>query len=151
MIRMMGKTSSPPPGTTTPMTTLSGYTKGTVTSESQAALNIFKKHTKRDASAYYIFKNDLYYDTFQRSFLATIKAQGLYGVADPDFDPYHGDQYDQQLFEEKQSLYILYWLMFSRQKREGNYIISKFHHYHTQSNVAQHEVITLTTYKPEPY
>ena len=25
-------------------------------------------------------------------------------------------------------------------------IISKLHHYHTQSNVAQHEVVTLTTY-----
>ena len=28
MIRMMGKTSLPPSGSTTPMTTLSGYTKG---------------------------------------------------------------------------------------------------------------------------
>ena len=52
MIRMMGNTSSPPPGPTTPMTTLSGYTEGTVTSESQAALNNFKKSTKRDASAH---------------------------------------------------------------------------------------------------
>ena len=49
MIRMMGKTSSPPSGSTRPMTTLSGYAKGTVTSESQAALNDFKKGTKRDA------------------------------------------------------------------------------------------------------
>ena len=103
MSSMMGKTSSPPPGPTTPMTTLSGHTKGTATSESQAALNIFKKGTKRDASVYPIFKNDLYYDTFQRSFLATVKAQGLPDVADPDFNRYDGDQYDQQLFEEKQS------------------------------------------------
>ena len=36
MIRMMGKTSSPPPGSTAPMATLSGYTKSTITSESQA-------------------------------------------------------------------------------------------------------------------
>ena len=84
MIRMMGKTSLPPSGSTTPMTTLSGYTKGTVTSQSQATLNNFKKGTKIDASAYPIFKNDLYYDTFQRSVLAAIKAQGLYDVADPD-------------------------------------------------------------------
>ena len=34
MIRMMGEISSPPPGHTTPMTTLAGYTKGTATSES---------------------------------------------------------------------------------------------------------------------
>ena len=46
MIRMIGKTSSLPSGSTTPMTTLSGYTKGTVTSESQAALNTFKKGTR---------------------------------------------------------------------------------------------------------
>ena len=91
MIKMMGKSSSSPPGPNTPMTTLSGYTKGTITSEFQAALNNFKKHTKRDASAYPIFKNDLYYGSFQRSFLTTIKAQGLYDVADPDFDPYDGD------------------------------------------------------------
>ena len=42
----MGKTSSPPPGPTTPMTTLSGYTKGIATSESQAALNNFRKGAK---------------------------------------------------------------------------------------------------------
>ena len=35
--------------------------------------------------------------------MATIKTPGLYDVADPDFDPYDGDQYDKQLFEEKQS------------------------------------------------
>ena len=60
-------------------------------------------HSKRDASAYPIFKNDLYYDTFQRSFLAIIKAQGLYDVADPDYDPGDGDYYEQKLFQEKQS------------------------------------------------
>ena len=102
MIRVMGKSISSPPGPSTPMTTLSGYTKGTITSESQADLNNIKKDTKIDASAYPIFKNDLNYDTFQRSFLATIKAQGLYDLADPDFDHYDGDQYDQQLFEDKQ-------------------------------------------------
>ena len=35
--------------------------------------------------------------------MATIKAQGLCYVADPDFEHYDGDQYDQQLLEEKQS------------------------------------------------
>ena len=88
---------------TTPMTTFTGHTKGTTTSESQVTLNNLKKSTKRDVSAIPIFKNDLYYDTFQRSLLATIKAQGLYDVADPEFDPDDGDQYDKQLFDEKQS------------------------------------------------
>ena len=58
----------------TPMTTFTGHTKSTATSESLIALNNFKRGTKRDALAYPIFKNDLYYDTFQRSFLAIIKA-----------------------------------------------------------------------------
>ena len=40
--------------------------------------------------------------------LLTIKAQGLHDVADPDFDPDHGDQYDKQLFEEKQS-FVYFW------------------------------------------
>ena len=79
------------------MNTLSVYTKGTISSESQDALNNFKKGTKRDASVYPIFKNNLYYDTFQRSFLASIKARGVCDSADPDFDPYDGDQYDPQL------------------------------------------------------
>ena len=153
---MMGKTSSPPPGPTTPMTTLSEYTRGNVTSESQGALNNFKKGTKRDASACPIFKNDLYYDTFQRFFLAAIKAQGLYDSADPDFDPYDGDWYNQQLFEEKQS-FVYSVLVTSLQTDKGRElvkefegdartIISKLHHYHTQSNVAQHEGVTMTTY-----
>ena len=97
---------------------MSGYTKGTITSELHAALNNFKMGTKRDASPYSIFKNDLYYDTFQRSFLATIIAKGVYDVADPDFDPYDGDQYDQPVFEE--NMYIWYSLLLSRQTREEN-------------------------------
>ena len=144
MIRMTGKSSSSPPGPTTLMTTLSGYTKATITSESQAALNSISH-----------FINDLYYDTFQRSFLATIKAQGLYDVADQDFDPNDGDQYDQQLFQEKQS-FVYSVLVTSLQTDKGRElakefegdartIISKLHHYHTQSNVAQHEVVTLST------
>ena len=65
--------------------------KQTTQSESKTALNNFKKGTKRDASVYPIFKNDKYYDTFQRSFLANLKAQGLYDVADPDHDPESGE------------------------------------------------------------
>ena len=144
MIRMMGKSSSSPPGPTTPMTTLSGYTKGTITSESQTALNNFKNGTKRDVSAYLIFKDDLYYNTFKRSFLATIKVQGLYDVADADFDPYDGDQYDQQLFEK--TIYCIFcigYLSPDRQRKrtsqefegDARTIISKLNHYHTLSKV----------------
>ena len=58
----------------TSMTTFTGHMKSSATSESLTALNNFKRGTKRDASAYPIFKNDLYYDSFQRSFLAIIKS-----------------------------------------------------------------------------
>ena len=73
-----------------------------------------------------------------------------------DYDPYDGDQCDQQLFQEEQSfVYIV--LVTSLQTDKGKElvkefggdartIISKLHHYHTQSNVAQHEVVTLTTF-----
>ena len=64
-------------------TTFQGEFKHQTTSESQTALNNFKKGMKREASVFPIFKNDKYYDTFQRSFLANLKAQGLYDVADP--------------------------------------------------------------------
>ena len=112
--------------------------------------------TQRNASVYPIFKNDLFYDTFQRCFLPTIKAQGLYDVADPDIDPCDGDQYDQQFFQEKQSFEysVLVTSLQTDKGRElvkefggdARTIISKLHHYHTQSNVAQHKVVTLTTY-----
>ena len=84
-------------------TSFSGESKHQIPSESQTALNNLKKGTKRDASVYPIFKNDKYYDTFQRSFLANLKAQGLYDVADPDHDPENGDTYEKAFFKGKQS------------------------------------------------
>ena len=48
----------------TSMMTFTGHTKSSGISESQTALTKFKRGTKRDASAYPIFKNDLYYNTF---------------------------------------------------------------------------------------
>ena len=104
-----------------PMTTFTGHTKSNATSESQTVLNNFKRGTKRDASAYPILKNDLIYDTFQRSFLAIMKAQGLYDGANPDFDPDDGDHYEQELFEENNYLFILYWLLLFRQTRGENW------------------------------
>ena len=132
-----------------------GEFKHPATSESQTALNNFKKGTKRDASVYPIFKNDKYYDTFQRSFLANLKAQGLYDVADPDHDPESGDIYEQELFQGKQS-FVYSVLVTSLQTEKGRELVKEFegdarsiilklHHYHTKSNVAQHDIITLTT------
>ena len=124
-------------------------------SESKIALNNFKKGTKRDASVYPIFKNDKYYDTFQRSFLANLKAQDLYDVADPDYDPESGDFYEQELFQGKQS-FVYSVLVASLQTEKGRELVKEFegdarsitlklHHHHTKSNVAQHDIITLTT------
>ena len=73
MIRMYYISKSTPPEPTTPMTTYTGHTKGSIAFESQVALNNFKKGTKRDVSACPIFKNNLYYNTFQRSFWPTSK------------------------------------------------------------------------------
>ena len=136
-------------------TSFQGEFKHPATSESQTALNNFKKGTKRDASVYPIFKNDKYYDTFQRAFLANLKAQGLYDVADPDHDPEHGDIYEQELFKGKQS-FVYSVLVTSLQTEKGRELVKEFegdtrsiilklHHYHTKSNVAQHDIITLTT------
>ena len=107
------------------MTTITGHTEGTTASESQVALNNFKKGTKRYASVFPILKNYLFYNTFQRSFLATIKAQGLYDVTDPDFDPYDGDQYEAQLFQDKQS-FVYSVLVTSLQTDKGRELVKEF-------------------------
>ena len=137
------------------MTSFPSEFKQTTHSDSKTALNNFKKGTKRDASVYPIFKNDKHYDTFQRSFLANLKAQGLYDVADPDHDPESGDIYEQELFQGKQS-FVYSVLVASLQTEKGRELVKEFegdarsiilklHHYHTKSNVAQHDIITLTT------
>ena len=137
------------------MTSFSSELKQPTQSESKIALNNFRKGTKRDASVYPIFKNDKYYDTFQRSFLANLKAQGLYDVADPDYDSESGDIYEQELFQGKQS-FVYSVLVASLQTEKGRELVKEFegdarsiilklHHYHTKSNVAQHDIITLTT------
>ena len=137
------------------MTSFPSEFKQTTQSETKTALNNFKKGTKRDASVYPIFKNDKYYDIFQRSFLANLKEQGLYDVADPDHDPESGDIYEQELFQGKQS-FVYSVLVTSLQTEKGRELVKEFegdarsiilklHQYHTKSNVAQHEIITLTT------
>ena len=80
----------------------------------------------------------------------------LYDVADPDYDPDDGDQYDEELFKEKQ-FFVSSVLVPSLQTEKGRElpkdfegdarsIISKLHHYHNKSNVVQQEVVSLTTY-----
>ena len=87
--------------------------------------------------------------------MAYLKAQGLYDVADPDHDPESGDIYEQELFQGKQS-FVYSVLVTSLQTEKGRELVKEFegdarsiilklHHYHTKSNVAQHDIITLTT------
>ena len=87
--------------------------------------------------------------------MANLKAQGLYDVADPDYDSESGDIYEQELFQGKQSFVysVLVASLQTEKERElvkefegdARSIILKLHHYHTKSNVAQHDIITLTT------
>ena len=84
-------------------------------SESYTTLTNFKKGIKRDASAYPIFKNERYYNTFIRHFKATAKAQGLNSLMDPNFTP-GSEEYEQQLFKEQQD--FLYSVLISSLKTE---------------------------------
>ena len=93
-------------------------------SESYITLTNFKKGIKWDASAYPIFKNERYYNTFIRHFKATAMAQGLNSLMDPNFTP-GSDEYEQQLFEEQQD--FLYSVLISSLKTEFSEALVKDH------------------------
>ena len=126
------------------------------TSESYITLNNFKKGIKRDASAYPIFKNERYYNTFIRHFKATAKAQGLSTLMDPNFTP-GPDEYEQQLFQEQQD--FLYSVLISSLKtdfsealvkdHEGDaqLILELLHEHHTgNSQYSRSEINRITKY-----
>ena len=104
---------------TTPRSTVSSET-----SESYIPLTNFKKGIKRDASAYPIFKNERYYNTFIRHFKATAKSQGLNSLMDPNFTP-GSDEHEQQRFQEQQD--ILYSVLISSLKTEFSEALVKDH------------------------
>ena len=93
-------------------------------SESYISLTNFKKGIKRYASAYPIFKNERYYNTFIRHFKATAKAQGLSSLMDPNFTP-GSDEYEQQLFQEQQD--FLYSVLISSLKTDFSEALVKDH------------------------
>ena len=93
-------------------------------SESCITLTNFKKGIKRDASAYPIFKNERYYNTFIHHFKATAKAQGLNSLMDPNFTP-GSDEYEQQLFQEQQD--FLYSVLISSLKTDFSEALVKDH------------------------
>ena len=125
-------------------------------SESYITLTNFKKGIKRDASAYPIFKNERYYNTFIRHFKATAKAQGLSTLMDPNFTP-GSDEYGQQLFQEQQD--FLYSMLISSLKtdfsealvkdHEGDaqLILELLHEHHTgNSQYSRSEINRITKY-----
>ena len=126
------------------------------TSESYITLSNFKKGIKRDASAYPIFKNERYYNTFIRHFKATAKTQGLSTLMDPNFTP-GSDEYEQQLFQEQQD--FLYSVLISSLKtdfsealvkdHEGDaqLILELLHEHHTgNSQYSRSEINRITKY-----
>ena len=127
-----------------------------VASESYITLTNFKKGIKRDASAYPIFKNERYYNTFIRHFKATAKAQGLNSLMDPNFTP-GSDEYEQQLFQDQQD--FLYSVLISSLKtdfsealvkdHEGDaqLILELLHEHHTgNSQYSRSEINRITKY-----
>ena len=125
-------------------------------SESHITLTNFKKGIKRDASAYPIFKNERYYNTFIRHFKATAKAQGLNSLMDPNFTP-GSDEHKQQLFQEQQD--FLYSVLISSLKTEfsealvkddeGNaqLILELLHEHHTgNSQYSRADINRITKY-----
>ena len=125
-------------------------------SESYITLTNFKKGIKRDASAYLIFKNERYYNTFIHLFKATAKAQGLNSLMDPNFPP-GSDEYEQQLFQEQQD--FLYSVLISSLKtdfsealvkeHEGDaqLILELLHEHHTgNSQYSRSEINRITKY-----
>ena len=127
-----------------------------VASESYITLSNLKKGIKRDASAYPIFKNERYYNTFIRHFKATAKAQGLNSLMDPNFTP-GSDEYEQQLFQDQQG--FLYSVLISSLKtdfsealvkdHEGDaqLIIELLHEHHTgNSQYSRSEINRITKY-----
>ena len=136
---------------TTPRSTVSSEA-----SESYITPTNFKKGIKRDASAYPIFKNERYYNTFTRHFKATAKAQGLNSLMDPNFTP-GSDEHEQQLFEEQQD--FLYSVLISSLKTEfsealvkdhegdAQLILDLLHEHHTgNSQYSRAEINRITKY-----
>ena len=125
-------------------------------SESYITLTNFKKGIKRYASAYPIFKNERYYNTFIHHFKATAKAQGLNSLMDPNFTP-GSDEHEQQLFQEQQD--FLYSVLISSLKTEfsealvkdhegdAQLILELLHEHHTgYSQYSRAEINRITKY-----
>ena len=66
-------------------------------------LALFKRNTKREASAYSILKDERYFDKFQRDLFKTSKSHDVAEILDPTYTPGASPE-EQELFEAKQIL-----------------------------------------------
>ena len=136
--------------------TTSQSTVSAEASESYITLTNFKNGIKRDASAYPIFKNERYHNTFICHFKATAKAQGLNSHMDPNFT-YGSDEHEQQPFQEQQD--FLYSVVISSLKTEfsealvqnnegdAQLILELLHEHHTgNSQFSRAEIKRITKY-----
>ena len=108
----------------------------------------------RDESAYPIFKNERYYNTFIHHFKATAKAKGLNSLMYPNFTP-GSDEHEQQLFQEQQD--FLYSVLISSNKtefseavvkdheRDAQLILELLHEHHTGKSQYSRAVINRIT------
>ena len=99
-------------------TSFQGEFKHQTTSESQTALNNFKKGTKTDASVYPIFKNDKYYDTFQDHSWQTSRHKASMMLLTLIMILRVVTSMKRNFSKESSLLYILFWLLPFKQKRE---------------------------------
>ncbi|KAL7580849.1 hypothetical protein ACA910_001122 [Epithemia clementina (nom. ined.)] len=140
----------------TPQTPGSGTSSAT--SASFLDLSTFSKGTKRDATAYEIFKDKHCFDTFWRIFKSTAKAQGLGNVLDFSYQPPVRDLHADQLFgEQKIFMYsVLIKIIQTDQGRvfvcqherneDAHAVIKKLHDHHTKSELAKSEILCLQKY-----
>ena len=135
---------------TTPRSTVSSEA-----SESYITLTNFKKGIKRDASAYSIFKNERYYNTFICHFKATAKAQGLNSLMDNNFTP-GSDEPEQHFQEQQEFLYsvLISSLMtefsealFKDHEGDAQQILELLHEHHTgNAQYSRAEINRITKY-----
>ena len=85
-----------------PLGKSTGTHQTTNTSASEQQVIAFWKAIICDSSAYKVFKNEKYFDSFMRSFKATAMSQGLGDILDENYVPDWNDDSETQLFEEKQ-------------------------------------------------
>ena len=115
-------------------------------------VEIILSSTIRDMAAYPTFKKEKY---FHCVFHATAKAQGMGNIIDPEFCSM-SDPHAQLFFAEQQS--FMYSVpVISLQTEQGKklvkeyeddaqIILSELHENHTNSEMAQHAIVELTSY-----